>query len=642
MTNIESSLIRRRYVVAGEKNKNSVYFNAMLLVNFGIVLDKPEFASEKIVKDISEIFRLYVPKSFYENPQHTRYYSCSELLLEQVVSYFLVESGTGIYDRIPLFEKELPQYKVGNDINLREFKVITESEVKGILTEILDNYCAYTRPFGADELAEFVTLFTMEGLYSGAEICCRDNVISMLKYDYTLARFLDKKDLVKYSISVAGDRANISFDRDTVALLRNVIPFVRDCPLSKKQAKYFNTILKKVGFKAPQETNVKSPYKYAVAALKNNNVLEAARIYAKSGSLLERNLVNLLSKANPVEAVEILNMVPAKNPIALYQLTSTLMSNDMNARTFTFTKNGKVKHHNETEYEARWRKSRLNESFKTLVHDTCFNKIVDYYKGLPSLGKVYIADNFYKIGVPTNTSAGGIGIDVLPAGSRIKCTAENIRTFVYWDHAFDIDASLILVRESGKTDFIYFGNYAGKPFGNAVLFSGDCRASSGAEYYDIKLADLKKLGYKYAIQAFHGYMSRLDSGEIYCGYQNKSDLETTAWDPKNIAMQFRVFGDSRACVGFAIDLDTNEVVMLNQILDSEENVVSGSNKDAMMKYLADSCLELNIGLIASNRGEIVNSPEEADVVFDDSYAPTENQSVIRSYELEKLVKFVNE
>ena len=63
-------------------------------------------------------------------------------------------------------------------------------------------------------------------------------------------------------------------------------------------------------------------------------------------------------------------------------------------------------------------------------------------------------------------------------------------------------------------------------------------------------------------------------------------------------------------------------------------------------------LELNMGLIASWRGEIVETPEEADVVFADDYATPVNfrdengepksQTVIRSFDVEKLAAFANE
>jgi hypothetical protein len=57
-------------------------------------------------------------------------------------------------------------------------------------------------------------------------------------------------------------------------------------------------------------------------------------------------------------------------------------------------------------------------------------------------------------------------------------------------------------------------------------------------------------------------------------------------------------------------------------------------------------------MIAECRGEVVSDPAEADYVFDDTYVqkPSEphedgtveaEQTIIRSWELEKLVKFVN-
>jgi hypothetical protein len=53
-------------------------------------------------------------------------------------------------------------------------------------------------------------------------------------------------------------------------------------------------------------------------------------------------------------------------------------------------------------------------------------------------------------------------------------------------------------------------------------------------------------------------------------------------------------------------------------------------------YFDESKLELNMGLIAELRGEVVETPEEAEVVFDDNYKPTEGQTVIRSFDIEKL------
>ena len=132
--------------------------------------------------------------------------------------------------------------------------------------------------------------------------------------------------------------------------------------------------------------------------------------------------------------------------------------------------------------------------------------------------------------------------------------------------------------------------------------------------------------------------------------KNKKNLNTKAWDPKNIDMQFKVFGDSRGCVAFAIDVQNREVIILNQIIDDDGRVVRPEGFRTIEKYLQPDYLDVNIGMIAACRGELVDNPSDADVVFDDNFVPELYDEygevrtpveVVRSWELEKLVKIVN-
>jgi hypothetical protein len=476
--------------------------------------------------------------------------------------------------------------------------------------------------------------------------------------DKAFARFLDKKDLVKMSIQKFGDNAsfatsskyqkkNIKQDFNEIA---QYLPYVKNCPMSKKQAKYFNKIVSMSGAKHPKMTNAQSPDRKAMKRIADGCIVDAASIYASNGSMLERRIRMLLARASFQEAVEIVDMLPAENPVVLYQLLSALSEDDNEARTFTFFHNNKVKVHRETEYEAVHRKSRLNEATRKFLANILLEKIKAYYSNLPKLGKIYVNDMFYKLGMPTNTSASGKGVDVLPTGSRVPCTGSAVRTFVHWQNAFDIDSSLILVDKDNKLSTAGWFNYGQKNYGHDVLFSGDITGRNGAEYFDVDIDALAKKGYKYVVQTFHGYSSKLDSGEIYAGYQNKTNLNTKAWDPKNIEMQFKVFGDSRGCVAFAIDIQTREIVILNLIMDSDERVVRADGFKTIEKYLQPDYLSVNVGMIAACRGELVNDPSEADVVFDDNFVPElydvqgevrTPAEVVRSWELEKLVKLVN-
>lgn len=648
--NTQTILIARHYLLAvpqevdPESKIRTAYLNAYLFSNFGIIVDRPELLTETHVEEISDLFKLNVPASFYKNPQDTKYYTSGELFVNQVLAYFLAYGEKD--SSVDIFDKKLPEYPEGKEIKLREFKILLSNEADEVLANIAKSYADYKRPWSLDEENEFVYLYE-HGYYKDFDILCADNAITMIKKDANFARFLYKKDLVKISVRACGERSKLVLDPETANLIRKAIPFVKDCPMSKKQAKYFNTLINKVGMQAKVKpaTNERSPYAKAQVLLNSGNVLGAAKVYAANGSLFERNIKMLLSRANPAEALEIIKMIPAKNPIALYQFVTSLMEDNGGNRTFTFTKNRLVKKHTETDYEAKWRKSRLNEGTRKMVHDATFAQIEAGYRAQPSLGKVYISPDFFKIGVPVNTSASGKGIDVLPAGSRIPVRGNKIRTFVHWEHAFDIDASLVIIDKKGNVDTMGFFNYMNKAYSNNLLFSGDVTSPTGTEYYDMDLDGLRKQGVRYIIQTFHGFCSNLNSGEIYCGYQDKKNLNTKAWDPKNIELKIHVKGDTRAFMSFGVDLETNEVVIFNMLLDSENQVVSGDMKDTVMKYLSSSCLELNMGLVATYRAsEVVATPEEADVVFDATYTSAVDpetgkatQKVVRPYEVERLV-----
>jgi hypothetical protein len=522
MTSIEKILISRRYLVVDDSlvvdRKTQAWLNSYLFANFGIIVDRPDLLTTKMVKDISNEYRLNVPKSYFANPQDTKYYTGAELWLEQVVSYFFAYGADESHVR--LFEKDLPEYMVGLDMKIREFCILDSDGVTEVLTDICKNLAAYKRPWNLDEQAEFELLYRASFYDESFAVNCGDNAVFMLSTDPNFARFLYKKDVVKLSIDKVGERKELTLDTATYNLIRKIIPLVKDCPMSKKQAKYFNTLVKYTKADVKKASNEQSPNRIATEKIKAGDVLGAARAYAKSGSLLERNLKFLLSRANPVEAVKILDMLSDKNPIVLYQLMSSIMADTEEARTFTFYAKNRIKKHAETAYEARWRKSRINDATKKLVHDTCLDKIAQHYRASESLGKVYVAENFYKVALPVNTSASGKGIDVAPTGTRLPITTPNIRTFVHWEDAFDIDSSVVAYNEKNEAiSTVNFCTYSRKEFGNDLLFSGDVTSRDGTEYFDLKLDGLKQRGVHKVLFTFHGYSSTLNSGEIYCGYQ---------------------------------------------------------------------------------------------------------------------------
>ena len=134
---LKASLCSRHYLVEETSYDNetrTAYLNAYLLSNFGIVVDKPKALTSYMVEQISDMLHLNVPKSFYNNPQDTKFFTKEELLIEQLVSYFI---GYGTEEgRIELFKKDLPEYVVGDELKLRTFYIVSEEEADNILTDV--------------------------------------------------------------------------------------------------------------------------------------------------------------------------------------------------------------------------------------------------------------------------------------------------------------------------------------------------------------------------------------------------------------------------------------------------------------------------------------------------------------------------
>lgn len=653
----EKILLKRKYLLAdrdavGVDKRTAMYYAAQLLNKFGVIVSDPSMLTPRHIQIVSDLYGVDVPRSFYSNPQDTRYFTCDELLLEQLVSYINIEFFAGVnsmdesqFDRIELFRKTLPNYKEGSDIVFREYTIVDNDRAEELLQEVAENLATYTRKWSESESEEFQWLYQSGYAEKVKRLKGKDNAIEMFNHylDVKFARSLDQKDVVKLSIEMVGENERIEYRPNQKLRLGMAVANCRRVPLSKKQAKYFNTIAKHTGVDVKHESNLHSPHKKVVKLMKQDRVVEAARVYAQSGSLLTRNLSWLLSRATPREAIEIIDMVEVKSPIVTMQFLQSLLEQSNEPRVFSFYKDRKVMHHVETDYEARNRKSVLSRGMKRMLKEGLMMKIDEFYENLPSLGNVYIDDAFKKIAVPFNTSADGDGIDTVPTGTRQKITDDYIRAFCYWKNLFDVDSSVEFQGKNGKRSRLYWGNYHAREFGDSALTSGDDRSRNGAEYIDFRLSELEALGWEYAVYKLNGYGGDFDHGETYCGYQNKSDLHTRAWDPKNMALKIKLpTARSREYTGFVIDIKNREVIVINQMQEGRDRVTSDKVLDYVKKYLnSDYVRQFNIYKIASLRGNVVDDPSEADVIFsDDVYELEEGQKQYRTTDTEKLVSIM--
>ncbi|MCR4562140.1 MAG: hypothetical protein K5694_02925 [Bacilli bacterium] len=653
---LETLLLEKRFIFVAdhkreEDEKKRAYFNSYLLVNFGVELENPEEISQDVLIQIDGLLHLNVPTSFYESPQDTKYFSCGELLLEQVVSYIL-GYGTGI-KRVELFKKALPKkYVVGDEIKLRRYRVIFEEEADKVLHQTMDNFLAYKRPLSYEEKERFLILAQEGYLDKNKTIACKDNIFLLLPQFPDLASRLDKKDLVKFSLDSFGEHSTFDFDPtdeddlEAKEIILAALPKIKDCPLSKRQAKLYNKMVKVMTGVKGKEDNSDSEYRQFHLILEKDGPIEAAEYLSKHGSLLERNLVFLLSRCDKDEIHVVMNMLTNKNFSVLLQIYQTINGDEKGKpRTFTYRSHGINRTYTETEEEAAYRKSTLSEETKHIVRNLLKSSILEHFKLATKLGKIYVSEEFKKIAIPLTTDATNKGVDVLPSGSRIKFTGNYIRTFCHWDGPRDIDASLGCLQEDeeeGSSDdvrVLSWRTYFYNPIRGAALCSGDDTSTHGTEYQDLDINGLLELGYRYVVAGINGYGSDFSKGTIIQGLQVKTEINTNPWDPKNIEFQMNIKAEARGYVGFAVDLKGREIVIVNSICASKR-LFDRQQLKLCRRYLSNSYLDISLYDVLSCSGELVKDPEDADIVFDREYS-SQDKKVIRPFDIDSLIAIVN-
>lgn len=643
-------LYKRRYLLEGEKpDEKAAYYAAYLVNHFAILVDNPDRICEENVDEISSYYHKEVPESFYKSPQDLKYYTCEELYLEKMLSYFLIRgkehsADERIFKNPEIVKKVLPKGVWGKELVKRQFHVVTKKEADELLFDIMKQYCAYTRPWSEDDMKE-VGILLRGDYYDGSLLACKDNVINvfMLTGEKKYAKKLDYKDVVKLSIILLGEKKRLRSDSDAIAKLKIAAENAQPCPVSKRQAKYFNKVIKLTNAEVKKVDNSTSPYAIARKLADGGDVLGAAKYLKENGALFTRSIVWLLSRLPEEQTGEFMGMVASHDgkPIVNIQLMFMLLTYDVNkARTFRFYKNGRLRSHSENERDAQRRKWHIDEKKKQAIIKGMIEGLKRHYASRPSLGKVFIAENFRKVYLPLNTSASGHGIDILPTGSRVPLKGNYIRAFCFWKNIFDVDLAVIFENAEGEHLKLNWRTYDYKPLGNSALMSGDNRDMNGAEYADFAVNEVLERGWKYGVVLLNGYDSNFSKGQVYCGYQDKDDLNTQVWKPDNIAMQIHVKGEGSQFFGFAIDFERREIIILN-IMGNSERVAKESDVDAIKQYLDPVCLDaFSMYDLISMRGQVVDSPEEADVVFDNYYEAKEGQKTVRPWEVEELVNLI--
>ena len=628
-----------------------------------------------MIREAEKIIGISVPRAFYQGfPESVRRLSKVELLVDQILHYFKTY-GQGNFDEPghSLLEEEIERKVFNEETPVRDFEVITEAEAIEKLKGYTEDLLSGTRQL-SDEQYELVREFISEYNYTPENCASKNTAMRLLAdtRDPELAKFLMLSDVPKladelnYRGKEIKNPRKLNLKNQDRRLLTTVIDRLigtgkidtRNC--YEKKA-LWSGLLHHIHYKTSDPKGIE--FLNAMRGDENHSALsEFEKTLAEKGAaaaadvlvrrkgsgMLLRNLDYLLSRCETdYEVRDVIGKIETTNTIILLQLMFHYYSDTSPLRTFKFIKYGMMRKHEETQDEAKKRETMLSKRDRKTVRNAIRELLEKNLKG--RLGRVYIAPEMKNIALPLQEGAGQGGFGTLSKGTRIPLPeGKKIRAFTYWEKVNDIDLSVIgLTKNLGQREFSWRNMFSYQDA--AITFSGDQTSgfNGGSEYFDI---DIEKFKQKYPDIEYLVFCNNVYSGVVFknvicrAGYMLR-DIQDSGeiFEPKTVKSSFTIDCDSTFAYLFGIDLKTNDFVWLNTAVDSRSRI-AGSTLMGFLRQYFDMTKIINVyDFFAMMASELVEDPKDAEIaVTDEEIEPGESTELIRSYDTEKMIAFLNQ
>lgn len=633
----------------------------------GVNRHKVAFLYADIVKKIESVKGCQF-KPFYVNfPQQVMSASDSELYINAMFHYW----GSYLFDVsiLPAVEeKARPEIK--EDHPLTGIGIIRNGEVYELYQNLLDSKTAWSQ----QDIYDVITLIKAFPAVVIEAVPCKENLATVvgifknLGFNVNTLSHLFKTvtDVLRYAVKLNGGDVSLAeppvfknFERKDRTFIKNVLqkicqkdittaindmyrfkpywerlaekihPHEKDGFYDLKLA--FANLYKKSGFK----TNASVVEK----GIKNGDWNQVKEILSKRPGEMARRLDHLLRTQDPYEVLSLFGEAAEQVSTPVLMQVRNHFMNRLGLRVAM--PKGKLTtatilpfHEND---EAMSYAS--NE-----VIGICESALIQRFKKLPALGKVYIDPELKGYNIPfAMRSASSTGMKTLVRGTKTALEGRKfLRFFVWWKgNGVDIDLSAsALDSDFNKVQDICFYNL--REFW--ACHSGDIvtAPNGAAEYIDINTQQAVNRGIRYILMSVISYRGiPYKDIEECCGGYMERDLQSSGkiHEIKTVKQCFRLTGDTTSNLTMAFDIIENKMIWMdislknrfaycNTVGESGAGIVNGIK--ALVCGKRPNLYDL-LTLHAKARGEIVDRKEHADTVFDCEGIGTQHEKVSSEY-----------
>jgi len=278
----------------------------------------------------------------------------------------------------------------------------------------------------------------------------------------------------------------------------------------------------------------------------------------------------------------------------------------------------------------------IDLSVRNAAVEACNKGLVARFSEKGSLGKVYVDSALDGVTVPLTIRDASKG-RVLGRGSRMPFNEKTnvLRFFIWWkdidiggrNGRVDIDLSAVLLDDNFNTvEAVAYYNLRGL----GATHSGDITSAphGASEFIDIDPAKVLERGARYVAMTVHSFSRQnlSDIPEVFAGYMERNDHDSgEVYDPRTVENRVDLTTPTTNSVPYIFDMKTGEAIWIDMALRLGGYGYGGNNAASTSlttENLVSAVVRKNypslgdlFRLHAKARGTLVDSPAEADVVF---------------------------
>lgn len=278
------------------------------------------------------------------------------------------------------------------------------------------------------------------------------------------------------------------------------------------------------------------------------------------------------------------------------------------------------------------------------INEAIQKELVNRFKKLPGMGKVYLDTKLSTYLVPSSQRSASKALLTIPKGSKVSLSDDDfVRMFIYWKEPSGVRTDVDLSAMTFDSDFnpkgqVSFTNY----HEDGMVHSGDIQSApkGAAEFIDIDKKKVIKSGVRYIAMQIYCYTQQpfVDMPESFAGIMGRMKAKSgEIFEPKTVKMKFDVTADAAIAIPMIIDLHDNKMIWTDLSLKggrflhaNSKNIQRISQALSQMVDFKTNIFDLLLMHIEA-RGTIVNSPDEADLIFSEETISGQMDLIMSEY-----------